>query len=219
MAAQDCGAFHLPIVVQALTRANLPRTRRLWMVTKGVVSVEKRSATPDISAAPLWGAGAAIAQEHPELSPCIVDLPSDASSAHFVDLAGIILAGTKVETSTALRHHAMYVPRLSRFQSASTTSKPRVLGDDEEYQVETSDPGILDHIELRPVHRRQPGPGEVGIEISAAGMNFIDVAKAMGMIEASTRMRRSPSAENAADASLRSVEVFLVLRSAQKLLP
>ena len=181
LAAQDCRAFHLPLVVQVLTRANLPKAPRLWTVTKGVVSVENDSATPDIFAAPLWGAGAAIAQEHPELSPCIVDLPSDASSADFVDLAGIILAGTKVETSTALRHHAIYVPRLSRFQSASTTSKPRVLGDDEEYQVETSDPGILDHIELRPVHRRQPGPGEVGIEISAAGMNFIDVAKAMGI--------------------------------------
>ncbi len=69
LAAQDCRAFHLPLVVQVLTRANLPKAPRLWTVTKGVVSVENDSATPDIFAAPLWGAGAAIAQEHPELSP------------------------------------------------------------------------------------------------------------------------------------------------------
>jgi NADPH:quinone reductase-like Zn-dependent oxidoreductase len=41
--------------------------------------------------------------------------------------------------------------------------------------------GILENLELRPVERRTPGPGEVEIRVRAAALNFIDVLKAMGL--------------------------------------
>ncbi len=86
-----------------------------------------------------------------------------------------------MERSIALRHRAIYIPRLSRFQPTDSAPQGTALAEDEEYQVEISDPGILDNIKLCVAQRRAPGPGEIAIEIVAAGMNFIDVAKAMGI--------------------------------------
>ena len=42
--------------------------------------------------------------------------------------------------------------------------------------------GGLDSLHLRSIERREPGPGEVEIEVFAAGLNFRDVLWAMGML-------------------------------------
>ena len=41
--------------------------------------------------------------------------------------------------------------------------------------------GTLDGLALRALERRAPGPGEVEIEVHAAGLNFSDVLKALGL--------------------------------------
>jgi NADPH:quinone reductase-like Zn-dependent oxidoreductase/thioesterase domain-containing protein/acyl carrier protein len=45
-------------------------------------------------------------------------------------------------------------------------------------------PGLLDSLELVPEPRLEPGPGEVEIEVHAAGLNFQDVLLALGMLPA-----------------------------------
>ena len=42
--------------------------------------------------------------------------------------------------------------------------------------------GILDRLAWHPEARRPPGPGEIEIEVHAAGLNFVDVLGALGMI-------------------------------------
>src|SRR6185369_3429193 len=49
------------------------------------------------------------------------------------------------------------------------------------YRLEPAAPGVLDSLELRPTPRRTPGPGEVELEVLAAGVNFRDVMKALGI--------------------------------------
>ena len=43
-------------------------------------------------------------------------------------------------------------------------------------------PGSLSTLGVRPTARRQPGPGEVEVEVSAAGLNFLEVLYALGML-------------------------------------
>src|SRR5204863_1415019 len=45
--------------------------------------------------------------------------------------------------------------------------------------LEISSPGNLDSLKLRATARRQPGPGEVEIEVYLTGLNFKDVLLAL----------------------------------------
>src|SRR5262249_2127409 len=49
------------------------------------------------------------------------------------------------------------------------------------YRLEMPTPGILDNLALYAATRQQPGFGQIEIEVYAAGLNFIDVMKAMGI--------------------------------------
>ena len=48
-------------------------------------------------------------------------------------------------------------------------------------QLVNASPGTLDGLELRPLTRRPPGPGEVEIEVKAVGLNFKDVLNALDL--------------------------------------
>src|SRR5262249_27728800 len=48
-------------------------------------------------------------------------------------------------------------------------------------RLEITARGVLDHLHLRPMTRRRPGPGEVEIRVYATGLNFRDVLNALGM--------------------------------------
>jgi acyl transferase domain-containing protein/NADP-dependent 3-hydroxy acid dehydrogenase YdfG len=51
--------------------------------------------------------------------------------------------------------------------------------------------GALDSLALAPATRRAPGPGEVEIQIEAAGLNFIEVLYALGMLPAAPELESS----------------------------
>lgn len=178
--AQERGAYYLPLLVQAVTRQSFPKPPRLWTVTCGAVACDN-SETPDITAAPIWGAGTAIAREHPELQPCLIDLPSHCDVGDLAYLAAMILTDASNEGRMALRSNALYVPRLTTFQSHPPAAPVRPLKDGEEYRVKSLEAGLLDGLGLHAIERREPGCGEVAIEVEAAGLNFIDVAKVLGI--------------------------------------
>ncbi|HVB38871.1 MAG TPA: beta-ketoacyl synthase N-terminal-like domain-containing protein, partial [Vicinamibacterales bacterium] len=89
----------------------------------------------------------------------------------------------------------MTLRRIDRLRSAATGAAPvsagspvpsvpadRPLPDAPNVHVAMSAPGLFSNLELRPAARRAPGPGEVEIEVAAAGLNFKDVLRALGMI-------------------------------------
>ena len=49
------------------------------------------------------------------------------------------------------------------------------------YQLQIETPGILSNLSLNETQRREPGPGEVECKVVAAGINFRNVMKALGM--------------------------------------
>ena len=84
------------------------------------------------------------------------------------------------EDRIALRGTDRYVARLAAHTSEDPESER--LGDGEEYGFEIASAGVLDNLALRAFHPRPPGPGEAAIEVVASGLNFIDVAKVMGIL-------------------------------------
>ena len=121
-----CGSvLHL---LQALVKAELAQPPRLWLVTEGTqpVALEKKGKTKkslQIAQSPLWGLGAVIAQEHPELWAGIIDLESrEGNEQHYQEQSLMLLnqiLRPEGENQIALRGGQAYVPRLIHQQQQS----------------------------------------------------------------------------------------------------
>jgi NADPH:quinone reductase-like Zn-dependent oxidoreductase len=66
--------------------------------------------------------------------------------------------------------------------ATTAASKTRLFrpAEDKNYTLEISKPGLLETLELKVASRSSPGPGEVEVEVYAAGINFRDVMIALG---------------------------------------
>ena len=180
MAAQALGSQSIPQIVQAIGRADWQQLPRLWLVTNGSVAAGNMIEPLRVENAPLWGIGRSIAREHPELSPSLVDLSGNLHVAEARALA-LCICSNGNEDRIALREHSTYVARIVPFAATVPAVEPRPLADGEPYRIEILSTGILDNLSLRACAVPQPKPGEVTIEVMAAGMNFIDVTKVMGI--------------------------------------
>ncbi|HZM70373.1 MAG TPA: SDR family oxidoreductase [Candidatus Cryosericum sp.] len=174
------GALHL---VQALQRSGWKEKPRLVLVTRGAQASDESRKAIAISQAPLWGLGRVIANENPELRCLMVDLDSTASAG---DAQAILdeIGEEDGESQVALRPDGRRVARLVRAAIAKAEPGPekqRLVPGDHPCRLESPAPGMLDSLLLRSVERRAPAVGEVEIRVLAAGLNFSDVMKAMGL--------------------------------------
>ncbi|MFJ8579618.1 SDR family NAD(P)-dependent oxidoreductase [Micromonospora sp. NPDC093277] len=169
-------------LVQALTRA-AGRSPRLVLVTRGAQVVAAEPSTPAPAQAGLWGLARVVTLEHGELRPTIVDLDPAVEARTVAGLADELLHRTGGE-QVALRAGRRYTPRLAPWRAPAPT--------DADLRPHPFDPTAADgnyrllslrgHLgSLTPVlsERTPPAPGQVQIEVTAAGLNFNDVLKAM----------------------------------------
>ena len=117
------GVLHL---VQALGRAAWKRAPRLFLVTRGAQPPVRSPAQ-----ALLWGFGATVAQEMPELEATLVDLEAGSKVEELLDE----LARADRENRVALREGARAVPRLVR----SPVVRADVAGREERTRVRVSE--------------------------------------------------------------------------------
>ncbi len=169
-----------------------PDLHGMWIVTRGAQPVIAGQGIPALTQAPLWGLGRTIALEHPELRATCVDLDpapeADDSQSLFDELRS-----ESRENQVAFRQNTRYVARLKQAMAGGDVNKarveievkPRPLADGQAeaqaLRLEIQSRGILDNLELRPVTRRPPGPGEVELRVRATGLNFRDVLNALDL--------------------------------------
>jgi acyl transferase domain-containing protein/acyl-CoA synthetase (AMP-forming)/AMP-acid ligase II/acyl carrier protein len=154
---------------------------RLWLVTRGAQAVGPSLAPLALAQSPLWGLGLTIAQEHPPLNCSRVDLSLEPSQDEPSALVAELEAGS-LEDQIALRPDGRYVARLSQW--SPTAEQPRVRAGEQAFRLETTAAGQLDKLVLRAATRPRPGPGQVEIEVVAAGLNFRDVLIALNALPA-----------------------------------
>ncbi|NBD13838.1 type I polyketide synthase [Corallococcus silvisoli] len=126
-----CGAqvFHLVrALVGARSLAPLPR---LWLVTRGAVSLEEPSRVALLQS-PLWGIGQVLSREHPELWGGLVDL-DPAAPGREVHAAWESVQATGGDDRVAFRQGRRYVCRLERIRPPS--SRVRSLRADGTYLI------------------------------------------------------------------------------------
>jgi acyl transferase domain-containing protein/NADPH:quinone reductase-like Zn-dependent oxidoreductase/NAD(P)-dependent dehydrogenase (short-subunit alcohol dehydrogenase family)/SAM-dependent methyltransferase/acyl carrier protein len=173
--AQHRGCYSLLTLVQVLTEMN--QFARLSLVTRETQPVGREGCLR-MAQTPLWGLGRVIMNEQPRFFCKMIDLGGpgngEETEALFQELSS-----DAAEEEIALRGSARYVLRMARSTAASRGYAQCAAGSP--FRLEITKPGVLDDLILRPIRRRGPEPGEVEIEVLAAGLNFQDLMKAMGV--------------------------------------
>lgn len=182
---QDLGCISTLHLVQAIQEKQIRPDPRLWLITRGVHTVDGQPDPIAIAQAPLWGLGSGIVNEYPDLHCTCIDL-SPVEPVHEIEALLAEMRPDAPIEQIALREDMRYVARLARFLPQQTAHKPTDVVNIEStpgqaYCLETTMPGILDKLSLHTATRKQPGPNQVEIEVYASGLNFIDVMKAMGV--------------------------------------
>ena len=88
----------------------------------------------------------------------------------------------ETEREVALRGEARYVQRITRGLGSPSRPWPA----EQPLRLESRERGVIDSLRFVPFHLPQCAPGEVLIRVHAAGLNFRDVLKALGLYPAET---------------------------------
>ncbi|WP_437309427.1 SDR family NAD(P)-dependent oxidoreductase [Sorangium sp. So ce388] len=173
------GALH---AVQAALKSGQRDLPRIWLVTRGAQAVKDGE---DVSpgAALLWGFARTVSTEHPALGCTRVDLDAGAArgDAAAIDALSAELRADVREEEIAHRAGERFVARLSP-AAMPPVGRAAVPVGDRSYRLELERPGLFEGMVFRAVDARPPGPGEVQIDVEAAGLNFRDVLLVLGAI-------------------------------------
>lgn len=155
--------------------------RKICVVTTEAQPVGRDHGPLDLACAPLWGLTRVAIKERPEVRWQLVDLPAGPSVGDLDRLGDALLAPT-AEEETAIRHGRRLVRRLRRMEPEDRRDLRHTPLTGEAWRADVTRPGALETLVLQPVDRRPPGPGQVEVEVCAAGVNFRDVMLAMGLL-------------------------------------
>ncbi len=168
------GLLHL---VQALAQNSRAMAPRLWIATRGAQRIKFEFPSERLGQSYLWGAARVIEREHPDMICVSIDLDT-ADYKNEVSLLYETFRNPDGEAQLAWRDGVRYAARLARVES---NPEKREIPLTEPVQVRTTEYGILDNLTLKPMKRREPEPGEIEIQPHAAGLNFRDALRALGM--------------------------------------
>lgn len=176
-AAAEAQSARLLECIQSLAAREWNKPPRLWVVTVGAQAVLEGD-NPSPALAALWGLAASAAHEFPAWRITRVDIDSTAA---LPDLTRELLAGQHdpVALRDGKRFAAQLAPAALAASEAAAEQPAPAAG--RPFRLEIAQPGLLDTLALRAISRSRPGPGQVEIEVRAAGLNFIDTLKGLGL--------------------------------------
>ncbi|MEX1044689.1 MAG: SDR family NAD(P)-dependent oxidoreductase [Chthoniobacterales bacterium] len=154
---------------------------RVDVVTRGAQPVGRDRQSIDLGAGAVLGVFRVLLNENPHVVVRSIDLPPRASARDAAILHGE-LSRDEPEREIALRDEARYGLRLTRGLPVRT----RELGPEVPLRVESLERGVLDSLQLTAFTMPVCEPGQVLIRVEAAGLNFRDVLKALGLYPAET---------------------------------
>ena len=159
---------------RAATAAAAAR-RQLWVVTGGAQQAVGGCRTGLVGAA-LWGFGRVLVNEMPGLALRLLDVPPDVPPSERARLLAAELDAATAETEIVWTATGRHVPRLRRGLPPCWADSGDAIG------LAADQPAGVGALRWVPLSPRPPGPGEVEIDVRAAGLNFRDVMWAMGLL-------------------------------------
>ena len=155
-----------------LARPDTANTR-LMIITCRAVNVSAYDGVPDLAHAAVWALLHTAQNEHPDR---IVLLDIDNTAASTDNLLAIVSTPPVGEPQLALRNGVAHIPRLARTATLTPPDAPA-------WQLATTGKGDLTNLTLLPASPPSTlAPGQIRIQVRAAGLNFHDVVVALGAI-------------------------------------
>ena len=172
-------------IVKTVSQAGARNTPRLWIVTRGAQQVEPGEPVT-LAQTGLRGVTRVLVFEHPELKPTIVDIDAEGTGPATALLAELLAGADHDEIG--LRDGRRYVNRVvpaPTDPSGELCVEPRrttvSLDGTGAVRLQVDQPGRLDALTVHAVKRTAPEADQVEIRVTAAGLNFSDVLKTMGV--------------------------------------
>ena len=178
---RGCGSLlHL---IQSLVISGFSETCRLYIVTRGAVQVGGDTNVPGLAQSPIWGMGRVIALEHPEFHCRYLDLDPSGDAKEAQRVCDEMRSADR-EDQIAFRQGIRHIPRIRKGTLQEQEARNRLqIPRNTPFQLSIANYGILDGIAVKSMMRHQPGPGEVEVQVRAAGLNFRDLLNALGMLQ------------------------------------
>jgi acyl transferase domain-containing protein/NADPH:quinone reductase-like Zn-dependent oxidoreductase/short-subunit dehydrogenase/acyl carrier protein len=147
---------------------------RLVVVTQGAVATGVEKGVGDLAGSAVWGLVRSAQAEHPGR---LVLVDVDGEDASWSVLGRAVSLG---EPQVALREGTVRVARLGGVYGGGMLASP---GDGGAWRLDVEREGTFDGLALVASPRAEAAlaPGEVRVEVRAAGLNFRDVLVALGM--------------------------------------
>lgn len=168
-------------VMQAITNTNRLRPGRLVLLTQQARRLPADTGEYVGHACGTLGLGRVIANEFPQWSTKLIDLPHSSSSINWEDVTAEIL-GSDAEQESVWRDANRWVPRLE--PAPALDVEQLVPADVAAYRLDAGRGGSVDALAWVPAHRPPPGPGEVEVAVHCTAINFRDVLKCLGLYPA-----------------------------------
>ena len=163
-------------LVQGALDADATPAKGFWFVTRGAQVLEKERGG-ELAGATLWGLGKVMAREAAHLQPRMIDLDPE-PTAPPADLAGELLYPDS-ETHVAYRGGLRQSARLVRAAAVERLAAP----EQGPWLLEPDPAGVLEGMRIDPLRARTLEPREVRVAVEAAGLNFWDVFRAIGLVD------------------------------------
>ncbi|WP_230253331.1 type I polyketide synthase [Rhodopirellula halodulae] len=160
--------------------------RGWWHVTEGAQSSVSGNArnmeTTQLTQSSLWGMVRVGMMELADLKPALVDLDPQQSAAQNASLLASELVNADGEDHVLFRGGERLVGRLAKRQlPQSTDGDTAITIPAQPHRLRFRQTGSFDSLYFEPMEREEPIGNEVEIRIAAAGLNFSDVLKVMGL--------------------------------------
>jgi phthiocerol/phenolphthiocerol synthesis type-I polyketide synthase C len=166
-------------MVETLTVARLVADARgraqLFLVTQNAQPHSDNDGLADPTGAALWGLGRTLANEMPQLDCRMIDLPAQWSTDEAAAVIAAECAEPDNEREIVWSRSGRSVARLRRGLPRSAAAASIALAVDQ--------PGLLESLRWKDAGEiPSPAPGEVAIDVRAAGLNFRDVMWALALL-------------------------------------
>jgi NADPH:quinone reductase-like Zn-dependent oxidoreductase/acyl carrier protein len=178
-AAQTLGVRSALHLVQAAATSSAAASSRVVLLTRGTQAIVGGDVGNDVGApihATMWGLGATVRLEHPDLQCLTVDL-DPAGPCSIGELAARLRSSG--EQQLAIRNHEWFAPRLARVEREPVDAS--TADGNASVKLVNTTPGVLDGLTFVDDPRRAPGPHEVEIAVEISALNFRDVLVAMAL--------------------------------------
>ncbi|HRI62737.1 MAG TPA: SDR family NAD(P)-dependent oxidoreductase, partial [Polyangium sp.] len=149
---------------------------KLVLLTRRAVATRVEEDVVALSHAPLWGLLRTAQSEHPDRAILALDIDD-----HDESWAALFQSIDSGHQQAALREGMLHVPRLTRPAEADALSIPAHAA---AWRMEIPVKGSFDELRLvaNPDVLAPLAPGQVRVEMRAAGLNFRDVLDSLGML-------------------------------------